>query len=263
MESFFIFRRALHALLPATLLLAACSKSDTPAPAPAATSSILFVNAAASTFVGIKAFVNNEEKSTLTYGVNNGGATAAYQSVPAGTPTVKIDNAAAAGTTFFSQNVAVAKDQRYSFFVYSASTDASVAPAGLLVTDDLTAPATGKAKIRLVHVAFGFPNPAAAISLSQSQPIGFLPITTAVNFKEASNFVEINAGPANLLVTTGSSPSGQTVATVGDGTGTGTGSTSTGTKNYESGKIYTIVVRGTAGNPDPARQPKAFIIQNN
>jgi hypothetical protein len=84
-----------------------------------------------------------------------------------------------------------------------------------------------------------------------------------VNFLGASNFVEINAGPANLLITTGTSPTGSTVGAVGDGTGTGTGATGTGTKNYEAGKIYTIVVRGTAGLPDPARQPKAFIIQNN
>ena len=261
METSFIFRRAIQALLPATLLLAACSKSDTPAPAPADTGSILFVNAAASTFVSIKAFINNDEKATLAYGANNGGTTPSYQAVPTGTPTVKIDNAASS-TSFFSQGITVTKDQKYSYFVYSISSDVNLAPAGLLVPDDLAAPSTGKAKIRLVHLAFGFPNPAATISLSQSQPVGFLPITSAVSFLGATSFVEINAGPANLLVTNGTSPTGTTVATVGDGT-TGTGATGTGTKNFEAGKIYTIIMRGVAGNPDPIRLPKAFIIQNN
>jgi hypothetical protein len=46
---------------------------------------------------------------------------------------------------------------------------------------------------------------------------------------------------------------------VGDGTGSGTG-----TKAFESGKIYTIVVRGIAGTAVPAaQQVKAVIIQNN
>ena len=259
MTTFPTFRRAILALLPATLLLASCSKDDEPVAPVVDQGSVLFVNAAASNPVSIKAFVNNEEKATLAYG----SATSGYQAVPTGTPTIKIDNAASAGTSFFSQTVTVAKDQRYSYFVYSTSTDATVVPAGFLVADDLTAPAAGKAKIRLVNVAFGYPNPAGAISLSQSQPIGFLPITSAVNFLGASNFVEINSGSANLLITTGTSPTGSTVGAVGDGTGTGTGATGTGTKNYEAGKIYTIVVRGTAGLPDPARQPKAFIIQNN
>ena len=258
------FRRAALAVLPATLLLAACSKTDTPAPAPAVDQgSVLFVNAAASTPVGIKIFANGEEKTTLTYGSNNGGATASYQTVPAGTPTIKVDNAAAAGTNFFSQGVTIAKDQKYSYFIYSTSTDANTAPSGKVFSDDLAAPTTGKAKIRLINIAYGYPTPNAAISLSQSQPVGFFPLTSAVNAFEASSFVEINPGPANLLITTGASPTGATVGTVGDGTGTGTGAMGTGTKNYEAGKIYTIVVRGTAGNPDPARQPKVFIIQNN
>jgi hypothetical protein len=48
------------------------------------------------------------------------------------------------------------------------------------------------------------------------------------------------------------------VATVGDGTGTGTG-----TKNYEAGRIYTVVVRGIANSLDPNLQTKATLIQHN
>lgn len=263
MKTFSFLHRALQLLLPATLLLASCGKDDKPAPAPVPDQgSILFINAAASTPVSIKAFVNNEEKATLAYGANTGGGTPSYQSVPTGTPSIKITNAAAA-SDFFTLPTVVAKDQKYSYFVYSNSSDGNVAPVGLSVLDDLAAPSSGKAKIRLVHVALNFPNPAGALNLSQTQPVGFLPLTSAVNFLGNSAFVEINAGPANLLLTTGSSPTGQTVGTVGDGTGTGTGAMNTGTKNYEAGKIYTIVVRGVAGNPDPARQPKAFIMQHN
>ncbi|GAA4014827.1 hypothetical protein GCM10022408_30090 [Hymenobacter fastidiosus] len=244
------------AALPAVFAFAGCSKDEDPVITPAPDQgAVLFVNAAANTFVGIKAFVDAEEKTQLTYGQNGGGATPLYQTVNAGSRTIKIDNAAA-GTAFFSQSATVEKDKRHSFFIYSPN--ATATPAGLFTTDNLTAPMAGKAKIRLVHVALGFPVTTGAISLSQTQPVGFLPLTAAVAFPGSSDFVEINAGPANLLVTTGTSPAGLTVATVGDGTGTGTGN-----KNFEAGKIYTIVVRGAVGNQDPSRDAKAFIIQNN
>lgn len=254
-------RSSLRVMLPAVLLLASCSKKDEPTPTPVpATGSILFINAAANIFVGIKAFVNAEEKTSLTYGINGGGTTPQYQSVPAGSPTIRIDNAAA-NTPYFSQTVTVGKDQKYSYFVYSNSSDVNAAPVGLLVPDELGAPSVPtKAKIRLVNLAYGFPagNSSAALSLSQSQPVGFLALTGAAGFAAATNFVEINSGAADLMVTTGVTPTGTTELHVGDGTGAGTG-----TKTFEAGKSYTIVVRGVVGNQDPVRQPKAFIIQNN
>jgi hypothetical protein len=250
------FRRTiLLAALPAVLAFAGCGKDD-PDPVPVVEQgSILFVNAAANTFVGIKASVDNEEKTSLTYGVNGGGTTPAYQAVNTGARTVKIDNVAS-GATFLTQTVTVEKDKKYSYFLYSNT--ATATPASLLTTDDLTAPAAGKAKIRLVHLAMGAPFNTGDVSLSQTQPSGFLPLTSSVAFGNASSFVEINSGVATLLVTTGSGTTGNTVATVGDGSGSGTG-----TKNFESGKIYTIVTRGTADNQFPERLPKVFIIQNN
>jgi len=238
------FRRSLlFAALPAALAFASCSDDDdSSAPAQGR---LLISHAAASANVQVKALVNTSEVGQLTY-----GQTTSYLNVNAGSPTLKI-NVASSNQEAASQVLTVASGQNYSAFAYplSAST------VGLLaVSDDLTAPATGQAKIRVVHVALGAP---ATVKLSQQTIAGATDVAGInATFPGASAFASVPAGTYSLSVTTGTTSS--TVVPVGDGTGTGTGS-----KNYESGKIYTIVVRGLASSLDPALQSKAVIIANN
>jgi len=258
MKTSFLLRRAYLALLPATLLVAACSKDDTPAPTPAPDmGKVAIINGAANVNVAAKVLIDDVEKASLNY-----GGIASYQSVNAGARTFKVN---AGTTTLVTQNVTIDKDKNYSYFIYN--TGSTSASAGLLVGDDITAPATtpapGKAKIRLVHIGQGLgtlngSGNALPINLSEPQTVGYADRIPNVAFGSASNFLEINAGTFNLAITTGTAPSNTFLFNVGDGTGSGTG-----TKNYVAGKIYTIVVRGAESNLDATLKPKAYIMENN
>ncbi len=248
-----MLRRAFQALLPATMLLTACGKDDEPAAPAPDQGKVRISHAAAAANTQITAFVNDQQVSQLNY-----GQTSDYLNVNAGTPTLRLNNGA---QSIASQGLTVAKDQNYSVFVYSPT--ATIGSAAVLtIPDDLTAPPTGQVKVRVVHLAVGAPSP---VQLTVPNPVptaNGTPVSGDVAFGAASNFTNLTAGTINLTITTaGSLPTGPRtqVLTVGDGTGTGTG-----TKNYEAGKIYTIVVRGIMGSGVPvAQQPQAVIIQNN
>ncbi|MCI1188522.1 DUF4397 domain-containing protein [Hymenobacter sp. DH14] len=245
------FRRAALAVLPATVLLAACSKTDTPAPTPAVDQGrVLISHAAAAANTQITAFANDQQVAQLNYGQST-----AYTNVNAGNATIRINNGSAVVST---QTVAVAKGQNYSVFAYSPT--ATIGSASLLaIPDDLTAPAAGTAKVRLVHLGVGAATP-VRLSIPAATPTGTPnDLTTDVAFGTASAFVVVNAGALSLSVTPAAAPRTPVVAMVGDGTGAGTGS-----KTFESGKIYTVVVRGIAGSGVPAAQQlQAVIIANN
>lgn len=258
MKTSFVFRRAIQVLLPATLLLAACGKKDTPAPTPAPElGKVAIINGAANVNVATKVLIDEVEKASLAY-----GQVSSYQTVTAGTRTFKIMGGT---STLATQPLNIEKDKNYSYFIYNTGT--TNATTGLLVNDDLTAPVTtpapGKVKIRLVHIGQGIgtvggQGTAAPINLSEAQTVGYADRIPNVTFGTASQFLEINAGTFNLAITTGTAPSNNFQFNVGDGTGTGTG-----TKNFVAGKIYTIVVRGAESNLDAALKPRASIMENN
>ncbi|MET4105425.1 DUF4397 domain-containing protein [Hymenobacter sp. UYP22] len=247
-----LFRPAvLLAALPAALAFSACGNDDndnnTPAPDQG---KVVVVHAAAAATAAITPVFDNQQGSSLTYTQNSG-----YLGVNVGSPQLRLVNGT--GTTVVSRTLAVAKDQSYSVFVYSPT--ASIGSAELLsVTDDLTAPAANQAKIRLVHLAVGAPSPVRLTVPSAVPGTPGTDVTPDVAFGTASAFFAINAGSPTLTITSAGTPR-PVVLTVGDGSGSGTG-----TKNYEAGKIYTILVRGIAGAGVAAeQQPKAVILQNN
>ena len=142
----------------------------------------------------------------------------------------------------------------------------SAAQSVLTLTRVALAAPTSGAKVRLVYLAAGAATPVRLTIPAPTTTGTDTDLTSDVAFGTASAFAQVNAGPLNLKivnVTTGPPPTHTVVRTqvlaVGDGSGSGTG-----TKNFEAGKIYTIVVRGLAGAGVPtAQQPQAVIIQNN
>lgn len=241
----FLRPAALLTLLPAALAFTACSNDDDDVTTPDQ-GNVLISHAAASANVQVTALADDKQVGQLNYGQSSG-----YVKVNAGNPTLKINNSA--GQTAASQAVAIGRDQNYSLFAYAPT----ATTVGLLpVTDDLTAPASGQAKVRVVHLALGAPT---TVKLSQQTVAGATDVPgVSATFGAASNFASIPAGTYNLLVTSGATST--PLVAVGDGTGSGS---ATATKNYESGKIYTVVVRGITTSIDPALQTKAVIIQNN
>ncbi|MDB5269866.1 MAG: hypothetical protein JWP58_2906 [Hymenobacter sp.] len=249
MKTSFVFRRAIQALLPATLLLAACSKSDTPTPTPTVDQgSVLFINAASNLApTTLKFAVDNADKASLAYGVRSD-----YQLFTTGSRSVLVT--AGTQSVVGPQAITVEKGKNYTFL--ATPTSSLTSAGGLLLSDDLTAPATGKARIRVVNLV---QNVATNIRLSQITTTANGPVVvdlvTNVAPGGASSFVDFT--PSTYALSILDTP-GTSVAEIGDGSGTGTG-----TKAYEAGKIYTVVVGGTKGSiPDP-QKPKAFLFQNN
>ena len=248
METSFIFRRAIQALLPATLLLASCSKSDEPAP-PAAVDQgqVVFVNAASHIApTSLKFLVDNVEKATVPY-----GSTGSYQILTAGSRPVQVT----AGTqTALSQNITVEKGKNYTFVATPSSSASTV--GGLFFTDDLTAPAATKARIRVINLGQSLTTPIrlSQVTTTAGGPV-VVDIVTNVNTSQASAFLDFTPASYALSILDNS---GAVLAEVGDGSGTGTG-----TKTYEAGKIYTVLVTGTRGSLNNDQKLKAFLAQYN
>jgi Domain of unknown function (DUF4397) len=242
-------RSSLRVLLPAALLLASCSKKDEPTPVPVPdTGKVLFWHVAAASSTPLNFFANEQQAASLNYGQNS-----PYVSVTAGNAAIRLNN----GTQMVDSKVlTVAKNQSYTVFAYSPAN--TIGSASLLtVTDDLTAPATvGTAKVRLVHLGVNAATP-LRLAIPAATPTGTPAyLTPDAAFGSASSFILLNAGPQNLVVT---SSSGSQPLVVGDGSGTGTGS-----KTYEAGKIYTVLVRGIDGPGVPtAQQVQVVVLANN
>lgn len=244
MKTSSVFRRAIQALLPATLLLAACGKSDTPAPTPAADQGkIAFVNASSHvSSLTLKFLVDNSEKASLAYGASSG-----YQTVAVGNRSVQVTSGS---QTALTQTAVIEKDKNYTFVSTPAATTATV--GGMLYTDDLTAPSSGKAKIRLINLGQNLTTPIRLSQVTAVAGAGIIVNDVAAN--AASTFIEFIPGNNyNLFV---SDNANNPLVSLGDGSGSGTG-----TKNFEAGKIYTVVVSGTQGSLTD--KLKAYLSQNN
>jgi hypothetical protein len=242
-------RSILFAALPAALAFSSCSDDDNSDPTPEQ-GKVLLVHAAPSASARVKVLANDTELGQLDY-----GQLSSYVNVNTGTPSLKI-NDASSNQAVATKQATIEKDKNYSVFAYSPSTALGSADA-VVVSDDLTAPSAGKAKIRLVHLGLNSP---ATVSLAQPAALtGTVDIIPNVAFGTASSFVEITPNTYNLVISTGSGATASTEVAVGDGSGSGTG-----TKAYEAGKIYTVLVQGikSAGVATNLRT-KAIVITNN
>ena len=240
----FALRSALQVLLPAALLIAGCSKKDEPAPTPAPDQGkVMFINAASHvSTLTLKFLVDNSEKASLAYGANSG-----YQGISTGSRSVQVTSGSQSALT---QAITVVKDKNYTFVSAPAPTTATV--NGFLFADDLNAPAATKAKIRVINLGENLSTP---VRLSQVTAVpGAAIIVPDVAGSAASPFVEFTPGNNYSLVVADNTNT--TLASLGDGSGSGMG-----TKNFEAGKIYTVVLSGTSGSLTNGL--KVYLTQNN
>ncbi|SNC75683.1 protein of unknown function [Hymenobacter gelipurpurascens] len=230
-------RSVVFAALPAALAFSSCSNDDKADPIPDQ-GRVLAVHAAPNANVKVSVLADEQAIKDLNYGENSG-----YQVLNAGSKVFKV-NVAGTTTTVATATQTVAKDKNYSLFAYSPSNQAnSVAP--LWVEDDLTAPAAGKAKIRVVHVGQGAASP---LTLYRTESTGTATLLIPnISFGNASAFTEIDANTANLYL---SNSSNVPVIIIGS-------------KVLAAGKIYTLVVRGSSTGLTTDLQVKADFIENN
>jgi len=249
MSLFSIFRRPLLLAVPVVALaFGGCSKKDEPTPTPAPDQGkVAFVNAAAHIApVTLKFLADNSEKASQAYGTTSG-----YQNVLIGSRPIQV---MAGSQSALTQSVTIEKDKNYTFIATPATSSSAV--GGLFLTDDLSVPNPAKARIRVVHLGQNVSSP---IKLSQVTSTANGPVVVDIVTNVASNTVsaitDFNPGTYNLSILDNA---GVSRAEVGSGNGAGTG-----TKTYEAGKVYTLIVSGTAGSLNSEQSLKAFLSQNN
>ncbi len=176
---------------------------------------------------GVDLLVDNQKvnSAALTFPNNTG-----YLTVNAGTRNIKV-NAAGTSTSVINADVPFTKDKNYSLFAFNLL--ASI--GAILVEDNLTAPASGKAHIRFFHLSPGAP----AVTVGVLNGSTFTGVFTNRSFETAttaganSAFTPVDAGTYNFDVRVA---------------GTTTSVLPLNGIVLQAGKIYTVFARGIVGN---------------
>jgi hypothetical protein len=172
----------LLAVLPA-MVLTSCDDDDDDTPT-IETASVMVVHASPDA-PGVDLLVddNKVNNAALTFPDNTG-----YLDVRAGRRNVKV-NAAGTNTSVINANLDLERDKNYSVFAINTLSNIEA----LVLEDDLTAPASGNAHVRFVHLS---PDaPAVDIAVTDG-PVLF----PNAQFKESTAFTPVPAGTYDLEV---------------------------------------------------------------
>jgi hypothetical protein len=208
---------------------AGCRRDDTPV-TPVPKARVMAIHASPNA-PAVDLLVDNVVAGTaLAYPGNTG-----YLGVSAGTRNLKI-NVTGTSTTVINADLPLSTGASYS--VFACDSVSKIAP--LVLTDDLTAPASGMAHVRFVHLS---PNAPAVDVAVTSGPVLF----ANKSFKQYSSFTPVAAGTYNLEVR----PAGSsTVVLPLPGI------------TLQAGRIYTVFAKGFLGGAG-AQALGAQIIVNN
>ena len=180
---------------------------------------------------GVDILVDNAKAvSNLEFPDNTG-----YVNLEAGDRNVKI-NAAGTEVTVINENFMLTPNMTYSVFAVDSLSRITV----LVLADDLTAPAAGKAHIRFIHLS---PNAPAVDIAVTGGPVVF----SDYIFKEYSAFTPLDAATYNLEVRL---------------SGTSTVVLPLPGIQLESGKIYTVIDKGFVGGSGSQALGAEIIVNN-
>lgn len=199
----------------AAVCVSGCSEEETTTPT-VAKANITVIHASPDA-PGVDLLIDNSKinSAALAFPKNTG-----YLALDAGARNVKV-NVAGSNTTVINQTLTLGESKYYSLFAID-----SVSKLGaLLLNDDLTTPAAGKAHVRFVHLS---PN-APAVDIALKGGAVLFPNTA---FKGYSAFTPLDAGSYNLEVRVA---------------GTATVALPLNGITLEAGKIYTVFARGFLG----------------
>ena len=206
------------ALITGSLIFAGCSDDDNDGNilgsfTPVQNASVLIVHASPDA-PGVDILVDDAQAVTnLTFPKNTG-----YVDLPSGTRNVQV-NVTNSATTVIEADLKLDAEKSYS--VFAVNSVSSIEP--LVLVDDLSTPASGKAHVRFVHLS---PDaPAVDIAVASGGPVVF----GDVSFKEYKGFTPLDAGTYNLEVRLANSST--VVLPLGGIT-------------LQSGKIYTVFAKG-------------------
>lgn len=199
-------------LLASAVLVSSCKKEDEHE------HSYLMVVHASPDAPGVDLLVDGTKLNPMAL---NFPASTAYLEQEAGTRNIKV-NVAGTTTTVINADLAMTKDMSYTVFAIDSVSKISA----LVLNDDLTAPAAGKAHVRFVHLSPDAPSVDVAVASSGAVVFG------NKAFKEYTAFTPLDAGAYNLDVRVAGTT---TVALV------------LPTITLEAGKIYTVFAKGFLG----------------
>lgn len=215
----------------ATLALASCSSDNKSNPlAPAVPARVMAVHASPDA-PAVDLLVDGAVVGTGLAFPNS----TPYLNLASGTRNVKV-NVSGTTTTVINADLPVTGGASYTVF----ASDVVASIGAIVLTDDLTAPASGKAHVRFVHLSPGAPAVDVAV---QSGPVLF----ANKAFKQYSAFTPVDAGTYNLEVRLAGT---STVALPLNGI------------VLQSGKIYTVFAKGLLSGAG-AQALGAQIILNN
>jgi uncharacterized protein DUF4397 len=215
----------------ATLSLTGCGSDDDSNPvAPAAPARVMAVHASPDA-PAVDLLVDGAVAGTGLAFPNN----TAYLDVAAGSRNVKV-NVAGTATTVIDANLPVTGGASYTVF----ASDVVASIGAVVLTDDLSTPASGKAHVRFIHLS---PDAPAVDVAVQGGPVLF----ANKAFKQYTAFTPVDAGTYNLEVRLAGTT---TVVLPLNGIA------------LQAGKIYTVFAKGLVGGAG-AQALGAQIIVNN
>jgi len=173
---------------------------------------------------------NSKAVSNLEFPNNTG-----YVNLESGTRNVKV-NAAGTDVTVINEDLTLTPNMTYSVFAVDSLSRITV----LVLADDLTTPASGKAHVRFIHLS---PNAPAVDIAVTGGPVVFSDYV----FKEYSAFTPLDAGTYNLEVRL---------------SGTSTVVLPLPGIQLQNGKIYTVFARGFVGGSGNQALGAEIIVNN-
>lgn len=203
-------------ILAATpILMMSCSDDDNPA-APVATASVMVVHASPNA-PAVDLLVDNTVAGSGLAFPNN----TTYLSVDAGTRNVKV-NVSGTNTTVINADLSLTENTSYTIFAVDSVSKIST----VVLSDNLAAPAAGKAHVRFVHLS---PNaPAVNITLTNGTIV-----FGNKSFKQATDFTTLDAGTYDLQVRDAATNNSVVLSLPGI--------------TLTNGKIYTVFAKGFLG----------------
>jgi Domain of unknown function (DUF4397) len=216
--------------------LVSCKKDKKDDPTPEQTYAKVLVTHASPNAPGVDLLVDDTK-------VNNAALTfpnsTAYLQVKSGTRNIKV-NVTGTSTSVINANVPFTENKNYSLFAIDSVSKISA----LLIEDDLTAPAAGKAHVRFIHLS---PNaPAVDVAVT-----GGAVVFGNKSFKDGTAFTPLAAGSYNLEVRVAGTTPPTTAAVL-----------LLPNITLTAGKIYTVFAKGFL-NGTGAQALGAQIIANN